>query len=160
MTNIDRKTIQLFEEKTGNEFENLEALESHLSGRFSDILDSSEDAQYAYDELNDELDGLLGAHFCYTLSEDGETWSVETGEAFEESRLSEYLADFNDVYESNHDSIDDMTSTLERRVSKDMSNAGIDAKNALRLILENDLFRPGLFAIIGADALPRIQHVN
>lgn len=160
LTNMDRSSIQLFEEEIGKTFENQAALEQHLTERFNEINDLSDDTQASFNELNRELGGLLELYFCYSISEIGEIWSVQPGESFDMARLPEYLALFTETYITNHATLEDMISTLEYRVSKDMQNAGVDAKNALRMILEDDLYEPGLFFIDGAYATPRILYLD
>lgn len=152
--------IPLFNEVLEASFSSMSELENVLSEKFRKELDHTEDAQVAFDELDSEVNGLLGKFFCYSLTENGESWHVGIGESFDESKLATYLQAFNEYYNEPFRTLDDILSKLEYRVLKDMDNAGCDAKSALRMILEEDLLLEDVFRIDGADAEPRILYVE
>lgn len=147
-------------EVLNTELTSINELEEMLSEKFQKLYEENEEAQVAFNELDEELGGLLGKYFVYTLSADGEMWSVGIGEGYEASKLSEYLTTFKEYYNEDVQTIEDCTSKLEYRVMKDMSNAGCDAFTALSMILEEDLGLEDVFVIVGADSEPRIQWAN
>ncbi|QST02418.1 hypothetical protein IMZ31_23495 (plasmid) [Pontibacillus sp. ALD_SL1] len=124
-----------------------------LSEEFGEFVDDFEDAQMAYDEIDSEYEGFISEHFVYSLSEDDETWSVEVGNGYNE----EVIQNVQEAYDR-----DDLTTTeevvafMERKVMKDMDNAGCDPYTALRMNLE-DVGVDDAFVIRGAEAEPRLE---
>lgn len=135
----------------------MDELLNQLSDKFANQCDNFDDAQEAFDELDAEYNFLLGKYFVYSLSDEGERWYVSEGDTFLIEELPKYIASYKEYY-GNHNitTVDDLTSVLEHRVMKDMSNAGCDPKTALRMILD-DLDLNGKFRIYGADGTPKIE---
>lgn len=152
--------IEEFESKLGVKFNNSKELEELLSEKFREAMENNVDAQLAFNELDSEVSGLLNKYCCYYLTDNGVSWSVDTGDLFNNSNIELYLSKFKDEYNEEFKSIEDMTSKLENKVLKDMSNAGCDCKSALRMILEEDLDLVGVFSIVGADAEPTIELIK
>lgn len=151
--------IKKFEELFGEKFTDMKSLEEKLSDKFEENCDKVDDAQVAFDNLDDDTNQLLGQYFCYTLSAKGETWGVNISSEFDNKSFPQYKKSFEDYYNQEFNTVDDMLSKLERQVMKTMSNVGCDAKTALNMILEEDLILEGVFRIYGADATPRIEYV-
>lgn len=160
MTDKNQMIIEKVNHVFHSSWKTISEVEDALSERFQEYVDEVTDAQVAFDTLDLELDGMLSAFFCYTLSAPNETWSVSVGEEFVASKLNEYIKEFTRHYGGTFHTLEDLTSKLEHRVMKDMSNVGCDAKSALRMILEEDLGLENVFAIIGADNTPRIESVS
>lgn len=157
---MKEQALQELRAVTNQPLNTLKEAEDYLSERLQEVYIEQDDAQEAFDALDTELNGLLGKYFVYTLSgKDGE-WHVGTGDAFDDTKLDDYIEAFQEHYNEEFESLDDLTSKLEYRVMKDMSNAGCDAFNALAMILEEDLLLDGVFAILGADEEPRIEWAN
>lgn len=149
-----------FRDKTDLDFSNIQDLLNHLSEEFASKCEDLDDAQEVYNDLDKEHGFLIGKYFVYSLSETGETWTVSEGDEFKESELPEYIQSFSDYYSrTDIQSLDDLTSAIENRVMKDMSNVGCDPKTALNLLL-SDLDLDGKFRISGADAEPKIEMLN
>lgn len=123
--------IVAINESLGGFYGTMEEITTVLSDMFADKYDEFEDAQEAFDDLNDDIgNDILLNYFCYCLSDGGE-WTVETYEVNEEMiiALKNKGIDVNNV--------DDLISYLERKIEKCMSNVGCDAKTALALELED-----------------------
>ena len=132
-----------------------------LSEEFAEIYSRLDDAQDAFNTLADEYSELMNKYcFVYSLSGDG-TWEVGTGYDYKEDMLEEYLKVVNNYYDGlNAETLDDILCKLERVVEKTMSNAGCDMFTALNLTISEDLPEfcdKDIFAIVGADAEPRIE---
>lgn len=154
---LDEKVVLLeFAVQTNFNCENLSELLDELSDEFAHHYVKEYDAQEAFNVLDAECKGLLSKYFLYTLSEDGEMWSVDVGEGFMQENLPNYINEFKECYgDKNIETLGDLLSSLERKLMKDMSNVGCDAKTALRMTMD-DLGLENEFYVFGANANPRI----
>lgn len=140
------------------DFNTYEELLEVLSEMFTDVYYHNSDAQEAFDELDDELDGLLNKHTgVYYLGTN--EWSIEL-DTRDDTKIKELIKEWNSYYGSNIESIEDLTSAIEHRVCKDMSNAGCDVFNALAMLC-NDVFSEPDIAIVDiGDENPRIEFLD
>ena len=123
--------IVAINESLGGFYGTMDEITSVLSDMFADKCDEFEDAQEAFNDLNDDIgDDILSNYFCYCLSDGGE-WTIEITELNEEmvKALKNNGIDINDI--------DGLISYLERKIEKCMSNVGCDARTALSLELED-----------------------
>lgn len=142
--------------------ETIDELEDILSDKFQEYLDCSEDAQDAYDNMSDcEYEGLIKKYaFVYSLSGKNESWYIDLGENFNDSKKDYYLNIFSEIYNENFKDIYDVTSILENEIMKIMSNCGCDVFNAFNLIIEENFpeeIDESIFVVANADSAPRIE---
>lgn len=113
------------------DFTNYKELLDVLSEIFAHQYEEYSDAQDAFDDLNDYLDGKLNQHRgVYTLGT--EEWRIKI-DVKEPEKLNDLMEQWGKCYGSVSDA-DDLASSIEHRVMKDMSNAGCDVYNALDMI--------------------------
>lgn len=123
--------ITVINESIGGCYGTMDEIASVLSDMFADKCDEFEDAQEAFDDLNDDIGGnILSDYFCYCLSDGGE-WTIEITELNDEmiKALKDNGIDIDDI--------DGLIAYLERKIEKCMCNVGCDAKSALKLELED-----------------------
>lgn len=141
------------------DFETIEELEDILSELFAEKLDYHIDAQEAYDDLDSDLDKYLSKYFCYRLGTSD--WTVNAH--YEGNNdFDKYSKQWSEYYSLSEDIIDydDLCSSIEHRVRKDMSNVGCDCKTALSLICD-DIFVDGHpFYIDLGEENPRILYLD
>lgn len=137
MDKILKDFLKLKEEGVIREdFSSIDELEDVLSQMFSDEYDRASDAQEAFNNLNDELNGLLNKHcavYCLGTKEGSIVCSSEASEELIEKSINEW----NDYYDENISDIDELCSVIEHRVTEGKCNCGCDAYNALSMICDD-----------------------
>lgn len=118
------------------DFSSIDELEDVLSQMFSDEYDRASDAQEAFDDLNDELNGLLNKH-CAVYCLGTKEWSIVCSSEASEELIKKSIDKWNDYYGKNVANIDGLCSSINFRVMNDMSNCGCDAYNALSMICDD-----------------------
>ena len=118
------------------DFSSIDELENVLSQMFSDEYDKVSDAQEAFDNLDDELNGLLNEH-CAVYHLGIKEWSIVCSSEASEELIKKSINQWNDYYDKNISDIDELCSAIEYRVTKDMCNCGCDAYNALSMICDD-----------------------
>ena len=152
----EEKRIKLAQVLDMDILTSVEGIIDELSCRFAEYVDKIEDPQEAFDMLYEEIgEGLLDG-FVYTLSEEGEDWSIGLGNVFDMVNLGIYAEKINDLYSIQTVSENDMCAVLESKTIKAMCNCGCGPKLALESILY-DLGLYGVFVVNGADAEPRLE---
>lgn len=136
-------------------FKSIEDVEQYLTDKFQNYIDKSEDIQLAYNDMNEDMNGFLNKYFVYSISGDG-CWSISTSENYKIEDLHELLSNWNSYYEDSLTSLDELMSSIERRVEKDMDNVGCDPFNALNM-LSADVGLKDAFIIDGAAEKPTIK---
>lgn len=125
------RNLTKINKKLNSCYETMEELLDALSKMFEKKCDEFDDAQIAFDDLNDDIgDNILSNNFCYCLSDGGE-WSIDCNELTSEMIISLNKANIN-VKDK-----EEFESYLERKVCKCESNVGCDARTALALELED-----------------------
>ena len=148
--------LSIFNERVGEEkFSDFDELLEFLSNEFANEYENCDDAQKAYNNVNDKYDGLLGEYFVYTLGT--ESWRITTQEGAELNDLLEAIELWNNYYGSDVKDIEDFCSELENRIYKDMSNAGCDVFNALTMIADDVGFDKDLILIDLGELDPKIE---
>lgn len=159
---INNEIVEKFNSMYENKVSNINEILDELSETFQDYYGRLNDAQNAFNCVADEYSDLMkGYCFVYSLSGDG-TWSVDTGDGYNESDIANYIniAKENYIHDDDIEDIYDVLSLLENDVMDTMSNVGCDPFTALNLILEEDfcdLPSNDIFVISGADEEPRIE---
>lgn len=140
-------------------FSTYEELLDVLSEMFSDMYHRSSDAQEAFDDLNDNLDGLLNKHCgVYTLGT--KEWSITSSLEASDSVVAKSIQDWNDYYGANLKSIDEVCDAIDHRVMKDMSNCGCDVHNALAMLCEDVFGGEHPFFVDLGEEDPRISFLE
>ena len=101
-----------------------------LNEEFANAYEEYEDAQVAFNYLNEILDGKLSEEFVYSLSDGGE-WTL----CVEEKTQKPILKKFFETFKVKN--IGDLEATLTKKIEKTMSNVGCDAKTAFDLEKED-----------------------
>lgn len=137
MDKILKDFLKLKEEGVIREdFSSIDELEYVLSQMFSDEYDRASDAQEAFDDLNNELDGLLYEHGAVYHLGDKE-WEIVCSSEVSEEVIEKIINQWNNYYGKDISDINDLCSAIEYRVTKDMGNCGCDAYNALSMICDD-----------------------
>lgn len=135
MSNKTKKEIlDEFNEYLGEDFKNFQQLLDHLSDMFCKEYDTFDEAQVAFDSLNDDLDEKLGEYFCYSLGTQNWTVQAEDTEDTAEDILNLWNNSKNPIIKT-VDSYDELASAIESYMMKDMSNAGCDANSSFEYIM-------------------------
>lgn len=115
-----------------------------LSNNFSNLYNDMGDGQEAFDYMMEEdMRGMLDDFdFIYTVT--GDNWTVSADGA--DDSVIEIV---NELYGSKAKNLEEACSTVEKQVSKTMSNIGCDPYTALRLEKEDDL--PECFVILATS---------
>ena len=125
------KVIELINSAINGCYGTMSEIEDVLSDMFVDKVEECEDAQVAFDELNDEIgNNILFNYFCYCLSDGGE-WTVDCSKL-----TNDMIAALNDCGWS-VSTTDDVESSLTHKLQKTMGNVGCDVKTALHLEFED-----------------------
>ena len=119
---------------TGVDFSTKEEFLTYLSDKFKSILENSDDAQEAFDLLDNDYSYYLSALGCVYSLFDGENWKINIKE---ELRDFISLDEFSNEWNEKVNSIEDVESILTHKVMNTMSNVGCDVYNALSLELED-----------------------
>lgn len=138
-----------------DDFSSYEELLDVLSEMFANQYEGYSDAQEAFDDLNDYLEGKLNEHCgVYTLGT--EEWHIKI-DVKEPEKLNALMKQWGEYYGSVSDA-DDLASSMEHRVMKDMSNVGCDVHNALAMLCSEvfDEYDSSIYADIG-ESNPRID---
>lgn len=141
------------------QFATYEELLDVLSGRFSDIYDNSDDAQKAFDDLDDSLNGYLTKH-CGVYSLGTEEWDICFSTEASDELLSKVIQDWNNYYTDNISTIHELCSSVYRRVRKDMSNCGCDVHNALSMLGDDVFSTEHPFYVELGEENPRISFLE
>lgn len=140
-------------------FSTYEELLDVLSEMFSYVYDRSSDAQEAFDDLNNDLDGLLNKHYgVYTLGT--KEWNISSSLEASDVAIAQSIQDWNDYYGSNLKSIDEVCDAIDRRVMKDMSNCGCDVHNALAMLCVDVFTEEHPFFVDLGEEDPRISFLE
>ena len=126
----------------GFQYNSVDEMCASLSEKFSEKREYIDDAQEAFNSLNDEFSGYLGyLGFVYSIF-GGDSWHVNMLDC-SEPILKDVCKFFDDkkILTS-----DDAIAAVENRVMKTMSNVGCDVYNALSLEMEEGL--PNVFEIV------------
>lgn len=111
-----------------------------LSNNFSNLYDDMGDGQEAFDYMMEEdMRGMLD-DFDFIYSVTGDNWTVSVDDADDS-----VIETVNELYGSKAKDLEDACSTVERQISKTMSNVGCDPYTALRL--EKDEGLPECFVV-------------
>lgn len=140
-------------------FSNYEELLDVLSNMFEEEYEKYSDAQEAYDNIDDTLNGLLNKHCgVYTLG--SKEWEIICSNEATQETINNMITDWNEYYGTSISDINDLCGSVTHRVMKDMSNAGCDVYNALAMIC-NDVFtgKNALSVDIG-ELNPRIYFLD
>lgn len=135
---------------------NYEELLSALSEEFAEEYDSCDDAQDAFDNLNDYLSNFLikhGARYFLGTQE----WAIDYKENASKDIIESAINEWNGYYSASLKDIDDLTSAINHQVLKDMSYCQYDVHTAFAELCE-DIFKKKhpLFVNIG-ESNPRID---
>lgn len=119
---------------TGVDFSSKEEFLSYLSDKFKSILENSDDAQEAFNLLDNDYSYYLSALGCVYSLFDGENWQINIKED-----LLDFISlnEFSNEWNEKVNSIEDVESILTHKVMNTMSNVGCDVYNALKLELED-----------------------
>ena len=119
---------------TGVDFSTKEEFLTYLSDKFKSILENSDDAQEAFDLLDNDYSYYLSALGCVYSLFDGENWKINIKE-----ELLDFISldEFSNEWNEKVNSIEDVESILTHKVMNTMSNVGCDVYNALSLELED-----------------------
>lgn len=136
----------------GQSFSTMEDALEYLSEMFQKEYDTFGDAQEAFNSLDNDLKGYLGAHFVYVLGTqeryvDAVCVSDESG----------YITEWNLFYSSDIKDWQSLLSDIENKVEDAMCNCGCDAKNALASICSEIFGETYPFFIECGDIDPRID---
>ena len=157
---INNELLERYHSLYNVRLNDIEDLLDILSEEFASNYDRIGDAQSAFDTLEDENKELMkDICFLYNLSGDS-SWSITTGDGYKEENLDKYIEAVRECYDDESiKTLQDVLCTIERRVDKDMCNAGCDMFTALDTILSEDLDLEDddVFVIDGADEEPRIE---
>lgn len=160
MDKILKDFLKLKEEGVIREdFSSIDELEDVLSQMFSDEYDRASDAQEAFDDLNDELNGLLNKH-CAVYCLGTKEWSIICSSEASEELIKKSIDEWNDYYDKNVADIDDLCSSINVRVMKDMSNCGCDVYNALAMICDDVFGDENPFYVDCGEPNPRISFLE
>lgn len=136
----------------GKEFSAMEDALDYLSEMFQKEYDTFDDAQTAFNSLDDDLGGYLAAHFEYTLGT-----QERYVDAIPVSDESGYITEWNLFYNSDVKDWQCLLSEIDNKVEDAMCNCGCDAMNALESIC-NEVFGENHPFIIECGELdPRIN---
>ena len=118
----------------GVDFSSKEEFLSYLTDKFKSILENSDDAQEAFDLLDNDYSYYLSALGCVYSLFDGENWEINIKE-----ELLDFISldEFSNKWDEKVNSIEDVESILTHKVMNTMSNVGCDVYNALSLELED-----------------------
>lgn len=119
---------------TGVDFSSKEEFLSYLTDKFKSILENSDDAQEAFDLLDNDYSYYLSALGCVYSLFDGKNWKINIKE-----ELLDFISldEFSKKWNEKVNSIEDVESILTHKVMNTMSNVGCDVYNALKLELED-----------------------
>lgn len=119
---------------TGVDFSTKEEFLTYLSDKFKSILENSDDAQEAFNLLDNDYSYYLSALGCVYSLFDGENWQINIKED-----LLDFISlnEFSNEWNEKVNSIEDVESILTHKVMNTMSNVGCDVYNALKLELED-----------------------
>lgn len=119
---------------TGVDFSSKEEFLSYLTDKFKSILENSDDAQEAFNLLDNDYSYYLSALGCVYSLFDGENWQINIKED-----LLDFISlnEFSNEWNEKVNSIEDVESILTHKVMNTMSNVGCDVYNALKLELED-----------------------
>ncbi|MGU8836345.1 hypothetical protein ACV3UL_18935 [Clostridium perfringens] len=150
--------VRDFEQTLVRDFRDMSELEVFLSERFEEILDKSSDAQDAFNDLNDEVSGLLNKHgFVYYLGT--AEWFV-TCDKLSDVDSKKLIKEWNNFYTDRKvNTLEELFDSLESVVRDTMCNAGCDAKNALNSVCE-EVFENPQFYIDCGDGEPHIEFLR
>ena len=141
------------------DFSTYEELLDVLSEKFSENYDSSSDAQEAFDDLDDELDGILNK-FSGVYSLGTKEWSIHCSSEASKDAIEELISKWNSYYAYEVTDVDELCSAIEHRVLKDMCNCGCDVHNALAMLC-NDVFgEDDLIYVDIGESNPRISFLT
>lgn len=140
-------------------FDDISDLEAILSEMFEEKMEYHTDAQEAYDDLDMELNNKLSKYFVYTLGT--QPWSVQAHKTVGEN-FEKYSAQWKEYYSTkgSFNNFDDLCSTIEHRVMKDMSNCGCDCKTALSNLCDDVFDDEHPFYIDLGDNEPKISFLD
>ena len=140
-------------------FSSYDELLDVLSEMFSDEYEKESDAQDAFNNLDEELGGLLGK-YCAVYTLGTKEWVIECSGDVSKEKIEEVIASWNDYYDDNLADINDLCDSITHRVMKDMSNCGCDVYNALSALCD-DVFGDGHpFYVDLGDENPRISFLE
>ena len=140
-------------------FSTYEELLNVLSDMFSDIYNKSSDAQEAFDDLNDNLDGFLNKHCgVYTLGI--QEWTIKIYTEASNETIEQSIQDWNSYYCDSLSSIDELCDSITHRIIKDMSNCGCDVYNALTMLCEDVFGESHPFFVDLGEENPRISFLE
>lgn len=119
---------------TGFDFSSKEEFLSYLSDKFKSILENSDDAQEAFDLLDNDYSYYLSTLGCVYSLFDGKNWKINIKE-----ELLDFISldEFSKEWNEKVNSIEDVESILTHKIMNTMSNVGCDVYNALNLELED-----------------------
>lgn len=119
---------------TGVDFSTKEEFLTYLSDKFKSILENSDDAQEAFNLLDNDYSYYLSSLGCVYSLFDGENWQINIKED-----LLDFISlnEFSNEWNEKVNSIEDVESILTHKVMNTMSNVGCDVYNALKLELED-----------------------
>lgn len=140
-------------------FSTFDELLDVLSDMFAEEVEDSSDAQEAYDNLNDALGGIIEKH-CGVYSLGTKDWSIECSTDNSKELISQLIQKWNDYYDDKITDIDELCSSLTRRVGKDMCNAGCDVHNALSMISDDVFVGKHPFFVELGEKNPRISFLD
>lgn len=136
-------------------FSTYDELLAVLSEMFQDKYSKYPDAQEAFDDLDDDLNGLLTKN-CGVYSLGTKEWEIKI-EQMNEKTKEKHIKDWNEYYGSEIKDLDDLADSITHRVMKDMSNAGCDVYNALAMIIDDVFGETNLIYVDLGEENPRIE---
>ena len=120
---------------TGQNFETKEEFLNYLSNEFNSKLEETEDAQDAFNNLDDDYSNYLSSIGCVYSLFDGQDWEINVDDnIFNTCSLETFQNVLND---NSLKTIDNIASKLTSNVMNIMSNVGCDVFNALKLQLDD-----------------------
>lgn len=140
-------------------FSTYEELLDVLSDMFTNEYEHSDDAQDAYNDLDDALENKI-SKFCGVYTLGSEEWDICFNENISIEEKETALNQWNEYYCSDNSSIDDLTSSIIHRVMKDMCNCGCDVYNALSMIIDDVFEGKELFFVNIGELNPRIDFMD
>lgn len=144
---------------TGKNFETKEEFLEYLSTAFEEKLDKFDDAQQAFNDLNNDYSNYLDILGCVYSIFNGEDWNI-IGDEKVLNKIS--ITEFKKILEDEKiESISDIEANLTNRIMKNMSNCGIDVYNALKLELEElDDRMFSYFSVYSNGEGPKIELID
>lgn len=141
------------------EFNNISELCDLLSDLLCIIYEEQNDLQSAFNMLNLILGGLINKHQCvYTVGT--KPWEILYNEDQPDDVLRDALNKWNEYYDDNNETIDDLCSSVMHRLLDTMSNVGCDVFNALKMILDDIDVKDNIIIISYGELNPRISFYN